>query len=149
MARLQLAGDRRQLTLDTTGLVHEAYVKLVDGERAPVRNREYFFAAAARAMRQVLVDAARRRSRDKRGGGLALLPLDDEAIGVDALAEELLGLDDALGRLAMRHPRPAQALECRCFGGLNVEETAAALAVAPRTVNRDLAFAQAWLGELK
>lgn len=145
MAHAQLVGDRRRLTLDTTGLVHEAYVKLVDAERAPVESRAYFFGAAARAMRQVLVDAARRRNRDKRGGGQAAVELDEETIAVDSLAEELVHLDDALERLAIAHPRPARAVECRYFGGLSVAETAEALAIARRSVNRDVAFAVAWL----
>lgn len=145
MARAQLAGDRRRLTLNTTDLVHEAYVKLVDGERAPLKSRPYFFGAAARAMRQVLVDAARRRTREKRGGGQMPVELDEESVAVDALAEELLALDEALTRLAASHPRPARAIECRYFGGLTVEEIAGALDVAARSVNRDLSFAVAWL----
>ncbi len=145
MARAQLRGDGRRLTLDTTGLVHEAYVKLVDSEQAPVKSRAYFFGAAARAMRQVLVDAARKRQRHKRGGGVAAIPLNEEAVGVDAVADELVALDQALARLAEAHPRPARVVECRYFGGLSVDETAAALDLGRRTVNRDLAFAQAWL----
>jgi RNA polymerase sigma factor (TIGR02999 family) len=145
MARAQLARDGHRLVLDTTGLVHEAYVKLVDAERLPVKSRAYFFGAAARAMRQVLVDAARRRNREKRGGGHAPVTLEEDFVGVDALADELLGLDESLVRLAEAHPRPAWVLECRYFGGLSVQETAAALELATRTVNRDLAFAQAWL----
>ena len=145
MARGRLARDGRRMTLDTTGLVHEAYVKLVDVRRVPVRNREYFFAAAARAMRQVLVDAARRRGRLKRGEGVAPVPLDEERGPVDAMAEEVLVLDLTLDRLAEKHPRAAQVLECRYFGGLDVEETAAALGIAKRTVDRDTTFAKAWL----
>jgi len=144
-ARRQLSGDHHRITLDTTGLVHEAYIKLVDAARAPLKSRAYFFAAAARAMRQVLIDAARRRNRDKRGGGLTALPLEEGSVGVDAMAEELLFLDEALSRLAVSHPRPARVLECRYFGGLSVDETAGALELATRTVNRDQAFAQAWL----
>ncbi|MDA8018090.1 MAG: ECF-type sigma factor [Thermoanaerobaculia bacterium] len=145
MARAQLFGEGRRFTLDTTGLVHEAYVKLVDAERAPVKSRGYFFGAAARAMRQVLVDAARRRNRDKRGGGQPAAELDEEAVAIDELAEELEHLDEALSRLAVDHPRPARAVECRYFGGLSIRETAEALNVAERSVKRDVAFAVAWL----
>lgn len=151
LARAQLAREGHRFTIDTTGLVHEAYVKLVDGDRAPVASRAYFFGAAARAMRQVLVDAARRRLRHKRGGGAIVETLDEavveaeEAGRIDATAEELLALDRALEGLTAVHPRAAEVVECRYFAGLGVEETAAALSLAPRTVNRDLALAQAWL----
>lgn len=145
MARRQLAREGRRITLDTTALVHEAYVKLVDAERAPLRSRAYFFGAATRAMRQVLVDAARRRTREKRGGGEIPLPLDEAEVGIDAFAEEVLGLDGALSRLAVAHPRPARVVECRYFAGLSVEETADTLELAQRTVHRDLTFARAWL----
>jgi RNA polymerase sigma factor (TIGR02999 family) len=145
MAHAQLAREGRRLTLDTTGLVHEAYCKLVDGDRAPVSSRGHFFGAAARAMRQVLVDAARRRRRAKRGGGEVALELDEQTLGVDAYAGEVLVLHDALDRLAAAHPRPARVVECRCFGGLSVAETCEALDVARRTVDRDWTFARAWL----
>ena len=145
MAHAQLVYDGNRLTLDTTGLVHEAYLKLVDGSRAPVKSRAYFFGAAARAMRQVLVDAARRRGRDKRGGGERPVGLDEMPVAVDVLAEELVELDEGLERLARTHPRPAEVLECRFFGGLSVAETAEALQVTERTVNRDWSFARAWL----
>ena len=145
MARRELAGSKRRLTLDTTALVHEAYVKLVDSERAPLKSRAYFFGAASRAMRQVLVDAARRRNRAKRGGGEAALPLDEVEVGTAAFAVELLALDSALDRLAVRHPRPARVLECHYFAGLSLEEISEALDLARRTVQRDLTFARAWV----
>jgi RNA polymerase sigma factor (TIGR02999 family) len=145
MARRHLARERRQRTLNTTGLVHEAYLKLVDQSQAPVKSRGYFFAAVARAMRQVLVDAARRRGRFKRGGGEALLNLDDFQVAVDDFAVELRDLDEALERLAVQFPRQARVVECRFFGGLSVEETAEALELAPRTVKRDWSLARAWL----
>ena len=145
MAHAQLVCDGRRLTLGTTGLVHEAYLKLVDGRQAPVKSRAYFFGAAARAMRQVLVDAARRRHRAKRGGGVAPVTLADDSAIADDMAEELVDLDDALGRLAQSHPRPARVLECRFFGGLSVAETSEILEVTGRTVNRDWEFARAWL----
>ena len=145
IARRQLAGDRRRLTLDTTALVHEVYLKLVDAEEVPLRCRAYFFAAAARAMRQVLVDAARRRSRRKRGDGAPQVPLDEVTLAVDGFAVELMDLDRGLERLGRQYPRQAQVLECRFFAGLSLQETAAATGVSPATVKRDSAFAQAWL----
>jgi RNA polymerase sigma factor (TIGR02999 family) len=145
MAHRQLAREHRPRTLNTTGLVHEAYLKLVDQAQAPLKSRAYFFGAAARAMRQVLVDAARRRGRLKRGAGEAPLNLDDFQVSVDAFAAQLDDLDEALGRLAALYPRQARVVECRFFGGLSVEETAEALDLAPRTVKRDWSLARAWL----
>jgi RNA polymerase sigma factor (TIGR02999 family) len=145
MAHRQLAGERRRRTLDTTGLVHEAYVKLVDQAQVPVKSRAYFFAAAARAMRQVLVDAARRRRRLQRGAGEEVLDLDDFQVAVEDFAAELGDVDEALDRLATLFPRQARVVECRFFGGLSVEETAETLGLAPRTVKRDWSLAKAWL----
>jgi RNA polymerase sigma-70 factor (ECF subfamily) len=145
MARRQLARERHHLTLDTTGLVHEAYLRLVDQVRVPAGNRAYFFGAAARAMHQILVDAARRRSRLKRGAGREPIPAHEIELAVDGFAAELLDIDAALGRLVTLYPRQARVVECRFFGGLSVEETAAALDLAPRTVKRDWALARAWL----
>ncbi len=145
MARAQLAGDRARSVLDTTGLVHEAYLKLVDADRLPVRSRSYFFGAAARAMRQVLVDAARRRKRKKRGGDPRPITLDESTLAVDALAEELVAVDEALENLSATHSRAARVLECRYFGGLTVDETAETLQIAQRTVARDTTFALTWL----
>lgn len=141
-----LAAERRpHQTLDTSALVHEAYLKLVGGQNLGGRGRAYFFGAVARAMRQVLVDAARRRGRLKRGGSESALPL----TGLEALANdrgvELLAIDQALTDLAALYPRQAQVVECRFFGGLSVEETAEALALSTRTVKRDASLAQAWL----
>jgi RNA polymerase sigma factor (TIGR02999 family) len=110
-----------------------------------VKSRAYFCAAAARAMRQVLVDAARRRGRLKRGAGERPLDLDDFQVSVDDFAAELREVDEALDELALRFPRQARVVECRFFGGLSVEETAEALDLAPRTVKRDWSLARAWL----
>jgi RNA polymerase sigma factor (TIGR02999 family) len=145
MAHRQLARERHPRTLTTTGLLHEAYLKLVDQTQVPLKSRGYFFGAAARAMRQVLVDAARRRTRRKRGGGQAELSLEGFEVAVDDFAAELSDLDEALVRLAGLYPRQARVVECRFFGGLSVEETAEALELAPRTVKRDWALARAWL----
>jgi RNA polymerase sigma factor (TIGR02999 family) len=146
MAHRQLARDGNNVTLQTTALVHEAYLKLVDDSRVTSRGRAYFFAAAARAMRQVLVDASRKRRAAKRGSGVPLTTLADQHSGeIEAYASELLNLDEALEELGRRSPRQMQVVECRFFGGMSVEETAAALEISPRTVKSDWAFARAWL----
>lgn len=140
-----LRGEQQHRTLDTTALVHETYLRLARDPEVAAKGRAYFFGAAARAMRQILVDAARRRQRLSRGGGtstLSLTDLDSRAVEVDP---ELLRLDEALTRLEGIHPRPARVIECRYFGGLSLEETAEALGVSPRTIKRDSALAQAWL----
>ena len=145
IARRQLVGERVDHTLQTTALVHEAYVRLVDDDRVSRRGRAYFFASAARAMRQILVDHARRRGAAKRGGGAQPDTLQEDRGGADAFAEELIDLDQALERLAELDPRHARVVECRYFGGMTVEETAIALGVSPRTVRYDWALAKAWL----
>ena len=146
MAHRQLAHDPNNVTLQTTALVHEAYLKLVDDTRVTSRGRAYFFAAAARAMRQVLVDASRKRRAAKRGSGVPLTTLAEQHSGqVDAYASDLLDLDTALEDLGRRNPRQMRVVECRFFGGMSVSETATALAVSERTVKADWAFARAWL----
>jgi RNA polymerase sigma factor (TIGR02999 family) len=145
LARRQLAGERPGHTLQTTALVHEAYLKLADDSGVASRGRAYFFAAASRAMRQVLVDHARKRGAEKRGGGAEVVTLDDEAAGAGAFASDLIDLDDALRALAQDNPRRAQVVEFRFFGGMSVEDTAVALGVSPRTVQNDWALARAWL----
>jgi RNA polymerase sigma factor (TIGR02999 family) len=146
MAHRQLARERDGHTLQTTALVHEAWFRLAGGSNVGRRGRSYFFAAAARAMRQVLVDHARRRGAVRRGQGAVPVPLDNvQLAAVDSFAAELIDLDKALERLAKLEPRHAQVVECRYFGGLSVEETAEALGVSPRTVKSDWALARAWL----
>lgn len=145
MAHAILNRERTEHTIDTTALVHEAYLKLVDETRVVTRGRAYFFAAAARAMRQVLIDYARRRGRRKRGGGWAVISLDSRALAVDAFADGLVDLDEALSRLAALYPRAARVVECRFFGGLSVDEAAGALGISSRSVKRDWALARAWL----
>jgi len=132
-------------TLHTTELVHEAYLRLADDERVGARGKAYFFGAAAQAMRRVLVDAARRRGAAKRGGDVAQVTLGEEQVAVDGYASDLLDLDRALAALEVEHPRLARVVELRFFGGLSVEETAAAMGVSPRTVKGDWALARAWL----
>ena len=132
-------------TLTPTGLVHEAYLRLVDQTRAQWVNRAQFFAVAARLMRRILVDHARRVRAGKRGGGWERLALDDAQIPIEERAGELIALDDALERLAALNPRLSQVVECRFFGGMTEEETAAALGVTDRTVRRDWVKAKGWL----
>ena len=130
-------------TLNTTGLVHEAYLKLRghDGWES----REHFLNTAARAMRQVLVNAAEARVAAKRGGGAWVVTLDERLGLAPARPEEILALDEALGRLEQLSARQARVVECRYFAGLSVEETATALGVGTATVQRDWRFARAWL----
>ena len=147
IARSCLARESAAATLSTTALVHEAYLKLVDESRVPVRSRAYFFAAAARAMRQVLVDAARRRHRRKRGAGAPVEELPEElaAPGTDDFAGQVVAVHESLERLAALEPRAARVVELRFFGGLSVEEAAEVIGASPRSVKRDWAFARAWL----
>jgi len=143
MAHRQLAREGEQTTLQTTDLVHEAYLRLSRHPDVTRRGRAYFYGAAAQAMRRVLVDAARRRqSRRVRD----TVPLDEQALpSLDAYGLELVELDAALTALAAREPRQARVVECRFFGGMTVEDTAEALGVSPRTVKGDWASAREWL----
>jgi RNA polymerase sigma factor (TIGR02999 family) len=129
-------------TLQTTALVHEAYLKLVDQSRAAWQDRVGFLALAALAMRHVLVDRARARAALKRGGGLRRIELDSAEIGVDDQPEALLQLDEALVRMGVMEPRLVRVVECRFFGGLTEDEIAAVLGVTVRTVQRDWAKAR-------
>jgi RNA polymerase sigma factor (TIGR02999 family) len=144
MAHRQLQGERPGHTLGTTGLVHEAYLKLVDQSRIDWQDRGHFFAMAARAMRQVLVDYARRYRTQRRGGGLKRVELTDEP-AIEEQAELVLDVHEALGRLAGVNERLSRVVECRYFAGLTEEETAAALGVTARTVERDWVKAKGWL----
>jgi RNA polymerase sigma-70 factor, ECF subfamily len=145
IARRQLRNERDGHTLQTTALVHEAYFKLVQLDRIRWQNRAHFFAIAATAIRRVLVDHALARGRKKRGGGWKAVSLDEAASLSDEQAEEMLALDDALAALAAEYPRQARVVECRYFGGLSIEETAAALDVSTSTVKRDWELARSWL----
>jgi len=137
IAHRRLAPRGRGGTLSTTALVHEAYLKLVDQSRAGWQDRAHFLAVASLAMRHVLVDRARERSALKRGGARRQITLDDEALAVEDQPEVLLQLNDALDRLATVEPRLARVVECRFFGGLTEQETAEALGLTTRTVQRD------------
>ena len=145
IAHRQLKQERTGHTLSTTALVHEAYLKLVRLDRMQWHNRAQFFAIAARAMRRILVDYAVTRKRQKRGGGQALLSIDDVVVMVESRADELVALDRALERLEAVDPRQTQVVECRVFAGMSIEETAEALELSPATVKRDWAMARAWL----
>jgi RNA polymerase sigma factor (TIGR02999 family) len=137
IARRHLSARAGGGTLQTTGLVHEAYLKLVDQSRAQWRDRAHFFALASLAMRHVLVDRAKARLALKRGGGRQRISLDATEIAVDDQPEAILQLHEALNRLAEAEPRLAHVVECRFFGGLTEDEIAEALGVTPRTVQRD------------
>ncbi|HEY8551394.1 MAG TPA: ECF-type sigma factor [Vicinamibacterales bacterium] len=144
--------QRRRLaageTLDTTGLVHEAYVRLVDQSRATWNDRAHFLAVSAMAMRQILVDYARARRRQKRGGDAKHEVLDEGMAAVSEDADRLLEIDRALHRLAETDPRLVRVVECRYFAGLSEQETAEALGVSLRTVQRDWLRARAALREM-
>lgn len=142
IARRQLALREHGATLSTTGLVHEAYLKLVDQSRVAWGDRGHFFALASVAMRHVLTDRARARLTRKRNGGMRCVTLENEQIPQEDLPEAMLELNEALDRLSAVDPRLAQVVECRFFGGLSEEETAEALGVTARTVQRDWAKAK-------
>jgi RNA polymerase sigma-70 factor, ECF subfamily len=142
VAHRQLDREGGGHTLQTTALIHEAYIKLAAGGSVSATSRAHFLAIAARAMRQVLVDYARRRKAAKRGGGVISVTLGDEPQPSDASADDLLALNEALEQL---DPRQRQVIECRFFGGMEEKDIAAALGVSERTVRRDWVKARAWL----
>jgi RNA polymerase sigma factor (TIGR02999 family) len=139
-----LRSERADHTLQTTGLVHEAYLKLVDQKRTTFKNRSHFFGIAAQAMRRILVDHARKRRAAKRDGGQPIT-LDDDIAGIAADTDEVLAVDEALERLAAMDPRQARIVELRYFAGMSIEATAEALEISPATVKRDWLSAKAWL----
>lgn len=145
MAHRQLLSERADHTLNTTGLVHEAYLRLATPSGLQWADRAHFFAIAARAMRRVLIDHARRYHAAKRPGSRLRVPLDDANLAVEERAEGLLALDEALDRLAQLDARQSRVVECRFFGGMTEDETAAALGVTARTVRRDWVKAKGWL----
>lgn len=147
VARRQLRRGRPGAMLETTGLVHEAWFKLVDGQAVDWQDRGHFLAVCARAMRQVVVDHARRLSAAKRGGGVAPMELDEAKLPAADDAVRVLTVDHALHRLAQRSPRLAQVVECRFFAGLSEDETAEALGISLRTAQREWLRARAWLRE--
>src|SRR6266850_604170 len=145
LASRYLRHERPGHTLQTTALVHEAYLKLVDQKNANLQNRVQFFAVAAQVMRHILVDYARSRRAFKRGGDYCRLSLDEAMISSKETDVDLLTLNEVLNSLAAIDPQQSRVVELRVFGGLTVEETAEALGVSPRTVKREWSMAKAWL----
>jgi RNA polymerase sigma factor (TIGR02999 family) len=146
MARRFMGRQSPGHTLQTTAVIHEAYLKLAGaGAATNWQNRAHFFSVAATAMRHILVDHARARSSGKRGGEVRVVRLDDGLEVAERRPNELVALDDALNTLAKKHPRKSRTVELRYFGGLSVEETATVLEISPETVMRDWTFAKAFL----
>jgi RNA polymerase sigma factor (TIGR02999 family) len=144
LARRQIRREGVNLSLQATGLVHEAYVRLVDADVA-WQNRAHFFALASRAMRHVLVDRARARRRAKRGGGATMVTLDERQVNVASRAFDLLDLEAALQRLEAMDRRKCEVIELHFFGGMTYPEIAGSLRISEATVHRELRFAKAWL----
>jgi RNA polymerase sigma factor (TIGR02999 family) len=146
LAAARLAQEKPGQTLQATALVHEAYLRLVDVEKAQQWNsRGHFFGAAAEAMRRILVEQARRKGREKHGGPLRRLALEDLQLGRDAPPDEMLQLDEVLGELARSDGQTARLVELHCFAGLSIEQAADLLGLPHRTAYRDWAYARAWL----
>lgn len=145
IAHHRLRAEQTGHTLETTGLVHEAYLRLVGGAELEFESRAHLLAIAAQAMRHVLIDSAVGRKAKKRGGGTVPLSLDSAPIMAETRSEDLLALDEALQRLGAMDERQARVVECRYFGGMSIEETASALGTSPATVKRDWVLARAWL----
>jgi RNA polymerase sigma factor (TIGR02999 family) len=145
IARRQLRHEGVGHTLNTTALVHEAYLRLAAPSHLDISGRAEFLSIAAMAMRRVLIDYARQRTAQKRGGVQMRVELDDIEVAAEGRAEQLVALDEALTGLAMSNPRLARVVDCRFFGGMSQEETALALQLTPRTVRRDWTKARMWL----
>jgi len=145
LAHQRLSREQAKRPLNTTGLVHDAYMKLIDVRHTRFRDRSHFLAMASRVMRRVLVDQARARRAAKRGGGAEAIEFDEAICVSEPQADALAELDDALRRLEALDPRQGQIVEQRYFGGLSLDETAEALGVSLATVKRELRFAHAWL----
>ena len=146
LAAQKMAQEKPGHTLHATALVHEAYLRLVDVEQGQHWNsRGHFFAAAAEAMRRILIENARRKQRVRHGGGRQRLDLDAMNVMDDAVQDQLLALDDALNELASQHETTAQVVKLRYFAGLTIDQTAQTLQISVRTANRHWAFAKAWL----
>ena len=145
LARHYMSRERPGHTLQTTALVNEAYLRLVEGRSVRWQNRAHFFAVSAQVMRHILIDHARSYGREKRGGALRKFTLDEAAVMSEERAAELLALDDALSELALVDERKSLIVELRYLGGLNHEETAEVLKTSPATVRREWSAAKAWL----
>jgi RNA polymerase sigma factor (TIGR02999 family) len=145
LARRYMFGERPGHTLQTTALVNEAYLRLVNARQVNWQNRAHFFALSAQVMRRILVDSARAHRDQKRGGGNPKVTLDEGFVGQQEKGQDLVALDDVLKALAEVDPRKNRVVELRFFGGLSVEETAEVLKVSPNTVLRDWRLAKMWL----
>lgn len=145
LASRYLRRERPDHTLQTTALVHEAYLRLVDQRDGNWRNRAQFFGVAAQLMRRILVDYARSHGASKRGGDYRRIPFDDVIISAEEKDASLLAVDEALNVLALIDPQQSRVIELRIFGGLTVEEVAESLGISPRTVKREWSVAKAWL----
>ncbi len=145
LAAKKMSRETPRHTLQATALVHEAYLRLVKDEQARWENRRHFFAAAAEAMRRILIERARRYARIRHGGGLEQVPLDQEEILSHEFIPELMALDEALARLEKLDSRQAEVVKLRFFVGLTIAETAETLEVSPATVKMDWTYARAWL----
>ena len=145
LAKSRRRGWHGDNTMDTTSLIHEAYLKVASSGHGTYKNRGHFFAVAAQAMRQILINYAEKKSAQKRGGGAAHVTLHDRDMATDEAMDEILTLEEALAKLEVMSPRQARVVECLFFAGYGVEETAEALDISPATVKRDWAAARAWL----
>ncbi len=145
MAKRYMQSQPSRHTLQTTALIHEAYLKLADNKEKRWQNRAHFFAVAARAMRHILVDHARSRQTERRGGSVQKISLEDAPIVSAERASEIVALDDALNNLFALEERKGRVVELRYFGGLSIEETAEVLKISQETVMRDWRFAKTWL----
>ena len=146
LAAQRLAKEKPGQSLDATGLVHEAYVRLVGGQpEQPWNGRGHFFAAAAEAMRRILIEKARSKRRLRHGGDMKRVPLDDAELAEEAADDRLIALDEALERLAAEEQQTAEVVKLRYFVGLTIEQTAEALGISVRTANRHWSYARAWL----
>jgi RNA polymerase sigma factor (TIGR02999 family) len=148
MARRYMAKERSGHTLQTSALINEAYLRLVNQQNVEWKDRAHFFAVAAQIMRHILIDHARRYQYEKRGAGAQKIALDDTAVLGQQRAKELVALDDALTELAAFDPRKSQIVELRFFGGLTLEEVAEATSTSPATVKRELQAAKLWLKQI-
>jgi len=150
IAQNRMLGERDNHTLNTTDVVHEAYLKLIDFDRINLKNRSHFYAIASQVMRNILVDYANKKKAEKRGGGRNRVTLRESDASVEVDLDQLLSIHQALERLSEFDERRAKVVECRFFGGLNMKEIGEALGISTRTVHRDMDIASAWLNrELK
>jgi RNA polymerase sigma factor (TIGR02999 family) len=145
IARRYMAGERDDHTLQASALVNEVYLRLIDSSRVQWKNRAHFFAVSAQLMRRILVDFARKKRNQKRGGSMQVLPLDEGLIAGGSRARDIVALDDALNALAIDHQRVSRVVELRYFVGLSTEETAEVLQVSTDTILRDWRFGRSWL----